>query len=277
MVEGGRVRKLHDGEPRVIGGYRLVGVIGAGGMGRVFLAVGPDGRLAAVKQVLSGLVEDPGFRVRFVREVEASRRVSGAYTAAVMNADPSAASPWLASVYVPGPSLQEVVERSGPLPEQSLRRLAVGLVVALVEIHRVGLVHRDFKPGNVLLTDDGPRVIDFGIALIAQDAERLTTTGAVIGTPSYLSPEQIEGWPATPASDIFSLGAILTYAATGAAPWGHGAPPAAGAMQRPGSCPSSATTFRRGLVTGTLSPRSIRVYLWRCQRPSERTANDRKQ
>lgn len=225
MVEGGRVRKLHDGEPRVIGGYRLVGVIGAGGMGRVFLAVGPDGRLAAVKQVLSGLVEDPGFRVRFVREVEASRRVSGAYTAAVMNADPSAASPWLASVYVPGPSLQEVVERSGPLPEQSLRRLAVGLVVALVEIHRVGLVHRDFKPGNVLLTDDGPRVIDFGIALIAQDAERLTTTGAVIGTPSYLSPEQIEGWPATPASDIFSLGAILTYAATGAAPWGHGAPP----------------------------------------------------
>jgi protein kinase-like protein len=223
VVEGGRVRKLHDGEPRVIGGYRLVGVIGAGGMGRVFLAVGPDGRLAAVKQVLSGLVEDPGSRVRFVREVEASRRVSGAYTAAVMDADPGAASPWLASVYVPGPSLQEVVERSGPLPERSLRRLAVGLVVALVEIHRVGLVHRDFKPGNVLLTDDGPRVIDFGIALTAQDAERLTTTGAVIGTPAYLSPEQIEGRPATPASDIFALGAILTCAATGATPWGHGA------------------------------------------------------
>jgi serine/threonine protein kinase len=224
VVEGGRVRTLHDGEPRVIGGYRLVGVIGAGGMGRVFLAVGPDGRLAAVKQVLSGLVENPGFRVRFVREVEASRRVSGAYTAAVMDADPGAASPWLASVYVPGPSLQDVVQRSGPLPERSLRRLAVGLVVALVEIHRVGLVHRDFKPGNVLLTDDGPRVIDFGIALTTQDAERLTTTGAVMGTPSYLSPEQIEGRAATPASDIFALGAILTFAATGAAPWGHGAP-----------------------------------------------------
>lgn len=220
------MRELRPGEPGAIGPYRLVGVIGAGGMGQVFLGIAPDGRLAAVKQVLSSLAVDPSFRTRFGREVDASRRVSGAYTAAVMDADPHAQSPWLASVFVPGPSLQDAVAAHGPLPELALRRLTAGLAIALTEIHRAGLIHRDFKPGNVLLTDDGPRVIDFGIAQALHDAAPLTQTGAVIGSLGYMSPEQFEDRPLTPASDVFALGAVLAFAAGGVAPFGASSPQA---------------------------------------------------
>ncbi|TQM43784.1 serine/threonine-protein kinase [Pseudonocardia cypriaca] len=221
------MRELRAGEPLAIGRYRIVGVIGAGGMGRVFLGVSPDGRLAAIKQVLSTFAEDPQFRQRFAQEISASRKVSGAFTAALMDADPHAEAPWLASVFVPAPALDTVIRTHGPLPESALWRLTVGLAIALQEIHRVGLIHRDFKPGNVLLTDDGPRVIDFGIAHAVNDtAQRLTQTGAVVGSPAYLSPEQIDNRPLTPASDVFALGAILTYSATGYSAFGDGPVPA---------------------------------------------------
>jgi hypothetical protein len=220
------MRGLRDADPRTIGRFRLVGVVGAGGMGQVFLGIAPDGRLAAVKQVLAAADDNGTFGARFAREVEASRRVSGAYTAAVLDADPTAVTPWLASVFVAGPSLLDAVTAHGPLPEAALRRLAAGLAVALVEIHRVGLLHRDLKPGNVLLAEDGPRVIDFGIAQATTDPGRLTASGALIGSPGYMSPEQVEGAPLTPASDIFALGGVLTFAATGSPPFGHVTVPA---------------------------------------------------
>ncbi|WP_232666361.1 serine/threonine-protein kinase [Pseudonocardia sp. TRM90224] len=217
------MRALLEGEPRRIGRFRVVGVIGSGGMGKVFLGVGPDGRLAAVKQVHASLASDKRFHARFAQEVAASRMVSGAFAAAVLDADTSGDMPWLASVFVPGPSLEDAVVEHGPLPEPALWRLAGGLALALAEIHRVGLVHRDLKPSNVLLTADGPRVIDFGIALNSESsAERLTQAGAVVGSPSYMSPEQVEGEDVGPASDFFTLGGVLTYAASGVGPFGHG-------------------------------------------------------
>ena len=206
---------LGPGEPAQVGRYRLLAAVGEGGMGRVLLGVAPDGRLAAVKQVHRGFASDPGFRERFRREVEVSRLVSGAYTAAVMDADAHAPTPWLASVFVAGPSLQEAVDTTGPLPPVAVRHLAAGLASALIGIHRAGLVHRDLKPGNVLLADDGPRVIDFGIARAAEGGTDLTHTGVILGSPAFMSPEQAEGRPLTPASDVFSLGALLVLAATG--------------------------------------------------------------
>lgn len=214
------MKPLNPDEPRQVGRYRLVAALGEGGMGRVLLGVSPDGRLVAVKQVHPGFAHDYGFRSRFRREVQASRMVSGAYTAAVMDADPDAETPWLASVFVAGPSLKEAIDAAGPLPPRSVRTLAVGLASALGEIHRVGLVHRDLKPSNVLLTDDGPRVIDFGIARAAEGAADITHTGAIIGSPGFMSPEQANGLPVTPASDVFSLGSLLAMAATGHAPFG---------------------------------------------------------
>ncbi|GAA1985212.1 serine/threonine-protein kinase [Amycolatopsis minnesotensis] len=210
---------LHPNEPRHIGGYRLIASLGEGGMGRVALAAAPDGRLVALKQVHASFAKDPAFRARFRREVQASRLVSGAYTAAVIDADPEADTPWLASVYVAGPSLREAVDAAGPLPEPSIRLLAAGLAAALGEVHRAGLVHRDLKPSNVLLTSDGPRVIDFGIARATEGSTELTGTGAVIGSPAFMSPEQAESRPLTPASDVFSLGALLVMAATGRGPF----------------------------------------------------------
>jgi hypothetical protein len=219
------VEPLGAGEPAQAGRYRLVAAVGEGAMGRVLLGVGPDGRLAAVKRVHRGFAHDPGFRERFRREVDVSRLVSGAYTAAVMDADPDAATPWLASVFVAGPSLQEAVDATGPLPQAALRRLAAGLASALAGIHRAGLVHRDLKPGNVLLAGDGPRVIDFGIARAAEGGTDLTHTGAIIGSPAFMSPEQAEGRPLTPASDVFSLGALLVLAATGRSPFAGASAP----------------------------------------------------
>ncbi|MFD9411969.1 protein kinase [Streptomyces sp. NPDC059989] len=209
--------------PKRVGPFDVLGVLGQGGMGRVLLAAGPDGRLVAVKQVLAHFADDEGFRARFRREVTASRKVSGAYTAAVIDADADAATPWLASVFVAGPSLGAVVKAVGPLPEDVVRRLAAGLASALVEIHRVGLVHRDLKPDNVLLAEDGVRVIDLGIARAmesgAESDTALTRTGWVVGSPAYVSPEQAEAAPLTPASDVFSLGSVLAMAATGRSPF----------------------------------------------------------
>ncbi|MER5310151.1 serine/threonine-protein kinase [Streptomyces sp. NPDC002773] len=214
-------RPLGPSDPRQAGPYRLLAELGRGGMGRVFLGTAPDGRLAAVKQVHARLAADEDFRARFRREVEASRRVSGAGTAAVMAADADAPTPWLASVFVAGPSLGAAVERSGTLPVETVRRLAVQLATALHEIHRAGLIHRDLKPENVLLSEDGARVIDFGIARAAEGGNmtELTGTGLVVGSPAFMSPEQAEGKELTPASDVFSLGSVLALAATGTSPF----------------------------------------------------------
>ncbi|MCX5378598.1 serine/threonine-protein kinase [Streptomyces sp. NBC_00091] len=205
--------------PTHIGPFRSVAVLGQGGMGRVVLAVAPEGRLVAVKEVHAELAEDDGFRARFRREVDASRKVSGAYTAPVIDADPDAQTPWLASQFVPGPSLREALEAAGPLGEGPVRRLAAGLAHALADVHGAGLIHRDLKPSNVLLAEDGVRVIDFGIVRAAGDQTRITHTGALVGSPAFMSPEQITGGEPTPASDVFSLGATLVMACTGNPPF----------------------------------------------------------
>ncbi|MER7465243.1 serine/threonine-protein kinase [Streptomyces sp. NPDC097981] len=208
-------------DPAYVGPFRVVGVLGQGGMGRVLLGAGPDGRLVAVKQVHERFARDDGFRARFRREVAASRRVSGAYTAAVIDSDADAATPWLASVFVSGPSLGSAVESAGVLSEEPLRRLAAGLASALAEIHREGLIHRDLKPDNVLLAEDGVRVVDFGIAraVDGEGSTGLTRTGWVIGSPAFMSPEQAESREPTPAADVFSLGSVLVMAATGNSPF----------------------------------------------------------
>jgi serine/threonine protein kinase len=193
-------------------------------MGQVYLAFSLGGRAVAVKVIHPELARDQAFLARFRHEVAIARKVSGAFTAAVVDASGEDESPpWLGTVFVPGPSLADVVADRGPLSEESMWRLAAGLVEALAAVHGQGLVHRDLKPANVLLAADGPRVIDFGIAR-ALDAAGATTTGMIVGTPSFMSPEQAEGAPAGPASDVFSLGCVLVYAATGTAPFGGGTP-----------------------------------------------------
>lgn len=214
---------LLEGDPRSVGGYRLEGRLGAGGMGVVYRARSVSGRQVAVKVIRPELVQDPDFRTRFRLEVESARRVSGAFTAPVVDADTEADVPWLATLFVPGPSLAERVTSQGPLTVPEVRRLAAGLVEALRDIHRAGLVHRDLKPGNVLLAEDGPRVIDFGIAR-AVDAARLTSTGLVVGTPPFMAPEQFREATSGPASDVFSLGSVLTFAATGRGPFDGDSP-----------------------------------------------------
>ncbi|MFG2891233.1 PQQ-binding-like beta-propeller repeat protein [Streptomyces sp. NPDC048248] len=212
-------------DPQSLGAYRLLGRIGAGGMGRVYLARSTGGRTVAVKVVRPDLAQDVAFRGRFRQEVEIARAVSGRYTAPVVDADTEAALPWLATAFVLGPSLTEVVDGHGALPEHSVRALGAGLAAALTEIHAVGLVHRDLKPSNVLLAADGPRVIDFGIAR-AVDGDRMTQTGVVVGSPGYIPPEQALGQPVGTAGDIFALGAVLAYAATGHTAYGDTTPAA---------------------------------------------------
>ncbi|MFI6492819.1 serine/threonine-protein kinase [Streptomyces sp. NPDC050564] len=208
-------------DPMKIGPYRIVGRLGSGGMGWVYLGRSPAGREVAVKVVRPELAAEGEFRERFAREVAAARVVSGAYTAAVIDADTEAELPWLATMYVPGPSLAEAVRTDGPLPEPQVRPLGAGLVEALQAIHAARVVHRDLKPANVLLASDGPRVIDFGISRV-DGAPGLTQVGVVVGTPPFMSPEQIKGAPVGPPSDVFSLGGVLVYALTGRPPHGSG-------------------------------------------------------
>ncbi|WP_125513190.1 PQQ-binding-like beta-propeller repeat protein [Streptomyces sp. WAC 01529] len=205
-----------------IGPYRVIRELGAGGMGRVHLAASRSGRAVAVKVVRPELAADPDFRRRFKAEVDAARAVSGAFTAPVVDADPEGPQPWLATAYIPGPSLTEALEAHGPMPEPTLRVLGGGLAEALGAIHRAGLIHRDLKPSNILLTLDGPRVIDFGISR-AVDGTVLTAEGQVAGSPGFMSPEQSRGVELTPASDVFAFGAVLAFAATGVPPFGTGA------------------------------------------------------
>ncbi|RSS33897.1 serine/threonine-protein kinase, partial [Streptomyces sp. WAC05858] len=209
-------------DPRWIGEYRLLRRLGAGGMGRVFLAHSSRGRTVAVKLVQTELAQQAEFRRRFKQEVRAAQRVGGAWTAPVLDADTEAATPWVATGYIAGPSLHAIVSESGRLPERTVRILAHGLTQALRDIHDAGLVHRDLKPSNVLVTIDGPRVIDFGIARALETVTDgiLTRSGAVVGSPGFMSPEQVRGERVAPASDVFCLGSVLAYAATGRQPFG---------------------------------------------------------
>ncbi|MEU2131244.1 serine/threonine-protein kinase [Streptomyces sp. NPDC018352] len=222
-VDGG-IKPLTANDPARIGPYLLLGRLGAGGMGRVYLARSEGGRTVAVKVVHAEHVADPHFRARFRREVDAARRVGERYTAPVLDAAPDEEYPWVATGYVPGLSLEQVVRGHGALPTESVLALADGLLRALKDIHAAGIVHRDLKPSNVMLTVEGPKVIDFGIARAVETSvdSLLTSTGMVIGSPGFMAPEQIRGESAGPKSDVFTLGCVLTYAATGTLPFGHG-------------------------------------------------------
>jgi serine/threonine protein kinase len=256
MVEG-----LRAGDPQSMGPYRLLGRLGSGGMGQVFLGRSAGGRLVAVKVIRPELAGEPGFRARFAREVAAARTVCGLFTAPVADADVQGPVPWLATAYVAGPSLADAVDAQGPLPVDSVLTLAAGLAEGLEAIHAAGLVHRDLKPSNVLLAEDGPRVIDFGISRAAE-ASVLTQTGTVMGSPGFMSPEQAEGREVGPPSDVFSLGAVLTFAATGQGPFGTGATPAL--IYR--------VVYQQPDITGL--PKPIRPLVERClaKEPGQRPA-----
>jgi serine/threonine protein kinase len=213
------VQPLRRWDPERIGPYSIIGKLGAGAMGQVFLARSTTGRLVAVKTIRVELAEEPGYRARFAREVAAASRVSGVFTAAVIQADAEADLPWVATAYVPAPSLAALVRRCGPLPVPAVRWLAAGCAEALQSIHSVGLLHRDVKPSNVLVAPTGPQVIDFGVARVAERVQ-LTATRGSAGTPSYMAPEQArDGTLVSSASDVFSLGATLVFAATGHPPY----------------------------------------------------------
>ncbi|MGK8524377.1 serine/threonine-protein kinase [Nocardia asteroides] len=214
------MQPLGTNDPTWIGDYRLLGVLGAGGMGRVYLGRSAGGRTVAVKVIRPDMI-DAEFRARFRREVAAARLVGGRFTAPVLDADVDADPPWLATGYVAGFALADAVDRYGPFTENSLLVLAHGLIEALTAVHGAGVVHRDLKPSNVLLALDGPKVIDFGIARAADDS-KLTTTGKVIGSPGFMCPEQVTGDPVGPAADVFALGGVLVFAATGHGPFGVG-------------------------------------------------------
>ncbi|QDQ12957.1 protein kinase domain-containing protein [Streptomyces spectabilis] len=215
---------LRSGDPEEIGGYPLESRLGSGGMGTVFLARTASGRPVAIKLIHQQFAGDEEFRIRFRQEVAAARRVSGAFTAAVVDADPEAEQPWMATAYIEGPTLAQRIARRGPIVGMELRTLAIGLAEALRDIHRADVVHRDLKPSNVVLSAEGPRVIDFGISRAA-DQQTLTMTGRVIGTPPFMSPEQLQTPRGVgPSSDVFSLGTLLVYAATGQGPFDADSP-----------------------------------------------------
>ncbi|WLQ32388.1 serine/threonine-protein kinase [Streptomyces castrisilvae] len=215
---------LRAGDPAEIGGYPLEARLGSGGMGTVFLARTSSGRPVAIKLIHQQFASDSEFRIRFRQEVAAARRVSGAFTAAVVDAAPEADHPWMATAYIEGPTLAQRIADDGPLRGAGLRSLAIGLAEALRDIHRVGVVHRDLKPSNVVLSAEGPRVIDFGISRAA-DQQTLTMTGRVIGTPPFMSPEQLQAPRGVgPRSDVFSLATLLVYAATGRGPFDADSP-----------------------------------------------------
>ncbi|MFF3495933.1 serine/threonine-protein kinase [Streptomyces sp. NPDC002795] len=233
-----------------IGAYRLLGRLGAGGMGEVYLARSERGRTVAVKVVREELAEQEEFRNRFRQEVAAARRVGGAWTAPVLDADTDADIPWVATGYVAGPSLQQVVSHDyGALPERSVRILAGGLAHALKDIHAAGIIHRDLKPSNVLITIDGPRVIDFGIARALETVADggLTRTGALVGSPGFMAPEQVRGDRITPACDVFCLGSVLAYAASGQLPFRTADSGAHALMYRIAEEPPELTELPEGL------------------------------
>lgn len=212
---------LATDDPTTVAGYRLAAKLGAGGMGKVYLSYTPGGRPVAIKLIRPEFGEDAEFRRRFAQEVRSAQRVQGLFTAPVIDADPEGAQPWLATAYVPGPSLADAVVAHGALPVETVLLLVAGMAEALHVIHGAGIVHRDLKPSNVLLAADGPRVIDFGIAHAA-DATSLTGSGVTIGTPSFMAPEQAAGRKVTPATDVFALGQVAAYASTGVPAFGEG-------------------------------------------------------
>ncbi|MGA4544558.1 serine/threonine-protein kinase [Uniformispora flossi] len=213
--------RLRRQDPRVVGSYRLLRRLGAGGMGVVYLGTDRHGNKVALKLIRQELANNPEFRSRFAREVAAAARVRGNRTAPLVDADPEAARPWLATAYVPGPSLQRRVGERGPLNCLDLARMGSAVADGLVSVHAVGVVHRDVKPSNILLSPDGPQIIDFGIAY-ADGAGTLTHTGTAVGSPGFLAPEQVRGQPVTPATDVFALGVTLAYAGRGSSPFGSG-------------------------------------------------------
>ena len=211
---------LQDGDPSHVGAFRLLERLAVGGMGIVYLGESPSERKVAVKLIRPEQAGDPEFRARFRSEIAACRLVSGFHTAAFVDADADADRPWLVTQYVPGPSLDARVRRDGAFGQAAVHQLAAALAEGLDAIHSAGLVHRDLKPANILMADDGPRIIDFGIAKRSRDGSDLglTATGIVVGTPAFLSPEQLSNdSPVGPASDVFSLGSVLAFAATGRA------------------------------------------------------------
>ncbi|GJF32195.1 hypothetical protein KNE206_48950 [Kitasatospora sp. NE20-6] len=252
---------LHPDDPREVGGYRLFARLGAGGMGRVYLSYTPGGRPVALKVVRPEFAEDGEFRRRFAQEVASAQRIHGLYTAQVIDSGADADAPWLVTAYVPGPSLQQVIREHGALPVRTVLLLIGGIAEALQAIHSVQVVHRDLKPANVLVAADGPRVIDFGIARAA-DATALTGTGFRIGSPAFMSPEQAQGRPVTPATDVFALGALAAYAVGGTPPFGEG--------------PETAVLYRVVHEPPDLGnvPADLRGLLERClaKRPEDRPA-----
>ncbi|WP_233289229.1 serine/threonine-protein kinase, partial [Kitasatospora sp. MBT63] len=257
-------RPLSEDDPREVGGYRLVARLGVGGMGRVYLSYTRGGRPVALKVVRPELAQDAEFRHRFAQEVASARRIHGLFTAQVVDSGVDDPLPWLATAYVAGPSLQQVVHRFGPLPERTVLLIIAGIAEALQAVHATGVVHRDLKPGNVLIAADGPRVIDFGIARAA-DTSALTSTGLRIGSPGFMAPEQVLGRPATPATDVFALGALAVHISAGAPPFGDG--------------PESATLYRAVHEEPDLSrvPAALRGLLLGClaKDPEQRPGTDR--
>ncbi|MFG2004245.1 serine/threonine-protein kinase [Spirillospora sp. NPDC048911] len=226
-MSGAGLRALKAGDPERMGPYRLLARLGAGGMGQVYLGRSQGRRLVAVKVVHPHFADNAAFRRRFAKEVAAARRIGGFYAAQVVDADTDADPPWLVTEYIAGPSLQDAIDQNGALPEVAVAALGAGLAEGLGAVHDQNVIHRDLKPGNVLLAQDGPRIIDFGIAR-AMDASSQSMSMVVVGTPGYMSPEQYVGGDIEPSSDVFCLAAVLAFAATGRHPFGEGPPDALG-------------------------------------------------